>query len=96
MLPFDFAPVINLDPEPTRLIPETKGRSLEEMDVIFGAVQADKRRADIAAQARGMSLLSLLLPLKMSECARILTHPMVRFAALGNEVSSERSVDQKV
>ncbi|KAM5544475.1 hypothetical protein V8D89_002135 [Ganoderma adspersum] len=50
------------------LIPETKGRSLEEMDVIFGAVQADKRRADIAAQAR----------------------------ALGNEVSSERSVDQKV
>ena len=44
-----------------RLIPETKGRSLEEMDVIFGAVQADKRRADIAAQARGMSLLSLLL-----------------------------------
>ena len=38
-----------------RLIPETKGRSLEEMDVIFGAVQADKRRADIAAQARGTS-----------------------------------------
>ena len=35
------------------LIPETKGRSLEEMDVIFGAVQADKRKADIAAQERG-------------------------------------------
>ncbi|KAI0681844.1 general substrate transporter [Earliella scabrosa] len=34
------------------LIPETKGRSLEEMDVIFGAVQADKRKADIAAQER--------------------------------------------
>lgn len=32
------------------LIPETKGRSLEEMDVIFGAVSAEKRRADIAAQ----------------------------------------------
>ena len=41
----------------SRLIPETKGRSLEEMDVIFGAVQADKRRADIAAQARGRSSL---------------------------------------
>ncbi|RDX42826.1 general substrate transporter [Lentinus brumalis] len=34
------------------LIPETKGRSLEEMDIIFGAVQEDKRRADIAAQER--------------------------------------------
>ncbi|CCM06396.1 uncharacterized protein FIBRA_08655 [Fibroporia radiculosa] len=29
------------------LIPETKGRSLEEMDVIFGSVQADQREADI-------------------------------------------------
>ena len=38
-----------------RLIPETKGRSLEEMDIIFGAVQEDKRRADIEAQARGTS-----------------------------------------
>ena len=38
------------------LIPETKGRSLEEMDVIFGAVDADTRRADIARQERGASL----------------------------------------
>ena len=37
-------------------IPETKGRSLEEMDVIFGAVDADKRMADIARQERGESL----------------------------------------
>ena len=35
-----------------RLIPETKGRSLEEMDIIFGAVQADKRRADIENEER--------------------------------------------
>ena len=35
-----------------RLIPETKGRSLEEMDVIFGAVTEEKRRADIAARER--------------------------------------------
>lgn len=34
------------------LIPETKGRSLEEMDIIFGAVQADKRRADIEKEER--------------------------------------------
>ena len=37
-----------------RLIPETKGRSLEEMDIIFGAVKEDKRMKDIAAQERGM------------------------------------------
>jgi len=30
-----------------RLIPETKNRTLEEMDIIFGAVDADKRAADI-------------------------------------------------
>ena len=34
------------------LIPETKGRSLEDMDVIFGAVSAEKRREDIARQER--------------------------------------------
>ncbi|TFY83914.1 hypothetical protein EWM64_g107 [Hericium alpestre] len=36
------------------LIPETKGRSLEEMDVIFGSVSAEKRREDIAKQEREM------------------------------------------
>ncbi|KZT29991.1 general substrate transporter [Neolentinus lepideus HHB14362 ss-1] len=36
------------------LIPETKGRSLEEMDVIFGSVSADKRRADIERQERAL------------------------------------------
>ena len=34
------------------LIPETKGRSLEEMDIIFGAVDAEKRKADIAQEER--------------------------------------------
>jgi len=34
------------------LIPETKGRSLEEMDIIFGAVSTEHRNADIAKQAR--------------------------------------------
>ncbi|THH13949.1 hypothetical protein EW146_g6328 [Bondarzewia mesenterica] len=32
------------------LIPETKGRSLEEMDIIFGSISAEKRRADIEKQ----------------------------------------------
>ena len=30
-----------------RLLPETKGRSLEEMDIIFGAVSAQSREAFI-------------------------------------------------
>ncbi|THU85877.1 general substrate transporter [Dendrothele bispora CBS 962.96] len=34
------------------LIPETKGRSLEEMDIIFGAVDASEREAHINAQER--------------------------------------------
>lgn len=29
------------------IIPETKGRSLEEMDIIFGAVSAENRRQGI-------------------------------------------------
>lgn len=32
------------------VIPETKGRSLEEMDIIFGAVSAETRRQDIERQ----------------------------------------------
>ncbi|TFK45780.1 general substrate transporter [Heliocybe sulcata] len=36
------------------LIPETKGRSLEEMDIIFGTVSAAKRREDIERQERVM------------------------------------------
>ncbi|KAI9063795.1 general substrate transporter [Trametes sanguinea] len=38
------------------MIPETKGRSLEEMDIIFGSVQEEKRKADIAAQERALGM----------------------------------------
>lgn len=34
------------------LIPETKGRSLEEMDVVFGTVDADTRAEGIARRER--------------------------------------------
>ncbi|CAL1703037.1 unnamed protein product [Somion occarium] len=34
------------------LIPETKGRSLEEMDIIFGSVQQEQRQAGIARQEK--------------------------------------------
>ncbi|KAL0947901.1 hypothetical protein HGRIS_010536 [Hohenbuehelia grisea] len=36
------------------LIPETKGRSLEDMDVIFGSISQEKRDQDIARQERTM------------------------------------------
>ena len=42
------------------LIPETKGRSLEDMDIIFGAVSAEKRREDIDQRERGMNCLSMV------------------------------------
>jgi hypothetical protein len=35
------------------MIPETKGRSLEEMDIVFGAVSADDRAANIARHEHG-------------------------------------------
>ncbi|KAJ7597770.1 sugar transporter [Mycena floridula] len=38
------------------LIPETKGRSLEEMDVIFGSVSAEKRKADVEKFENGAAL----------------------------------------
>jgi len=34
------------------LLPETKGRSLEEMDIIFGAVKQDKRDSDVRRAQR--------------------------------------------
>lgn len=34
-------------------IPETKGRSLEEMDIIFGSITAEQRRAHIEEFERG-------------------------------------------
>ena len=34
------------------LIPETKGRSLEEMDIVFGSVSAETRAADVARRER--------------------------------------------
>ncbi|KAH9021305.1 general substrate transporter [Lactarius pseudohatsudake] len=37
------------------VIPETKGRSLEEMDIIFGAVSAKDRAENIARQEQGFS-----------------------------------------
>jgi sugar porter (SP) family MFS transporter len=40
------------------LIPETKGRSLEEMDVIFGSISSEKRQADIDKREREFNRVS--------------------------------------
>ena len=37
------------------LIPEMKGRLLMETDIIFGAVRAEERTADIAKQEHGVA-----------------------------------------
>lgn len=36
-------------------LPETKGRSLEEMDIIFGTADAATRRADIEKNERDLA-----------------------------------------
>jgi len=36
------------------VVPETKGRSLEEMDVIFGSISQEQRQADINKQEKGL------------------------------------------
>jgi len=46
-------------PPSCRLIPETKGRSLEEMDIIFGSISAEQRRGDIDKRRRGTSFSNL-------------------------------------
>ncbi|KAH9474988.1 putative quinate permease [Psilocybe cubensis] len=40
------------------LIPETKGRSLEEMDVIFGAISSEQRQIDISNREREFNRIS--------------------------------------
>lgn len=47
------------DRVPSRLLPETKGLSLEEMDVMFGAVDWEARKAFIQKEARALGVTSL-------------------------------------
>ena len=39
------------------LVPETKGRSLEDMDVIFGSISAEEHEANILKHEKGALLL---------------------------------------
>ncbi|KAG6897592.1 hypothetical protein C0992_013269 [Termitomyces sp. T32_za158] len=72
------------------LIPETKGRSLEEMDVIFGAISADERAAHIAAQERGTSIphAAVFMPFTPNRFSTALDHDR-------NDARSSRSVNAK-
>lgn len=52
---FILLPYLNIHTLARRsLIPETKGRSLEEMDVIFGSISAEQRQVDIDKQEKGV------------------------------------------
>lgn len=44
-----------------RAIPETKGRSLEEMDIIFGTVSAEERNLKIRETEKGQNLDNLVI-----------------------------------
>ncbi len=45
------------------IIPETKGLSLEEMDIVFGVVSANDRAANIARHEHGTYFSSLFFSL---------------------------------
>lgn len=53
----------------SRIIPETKGRSLEEMDVIFGSITQEERQAGIDKRERGTSIAS-----QTQERTNVITH----------------------
>ena len=46
--------LIVMHPRFARMIPETKGLSLEEMDIIFGAVSPEAREAFIRKEVRAL------------------------------------------
>jgi hypothetical protein len=45
---FFFASICMIAATCAYFLPETKGRSLEDMDIIFGAITQEQRDADIA------------------------------------------------
>jgi hypothetical protein len=54
------------------LIPETKGRSLEEMDIIFGAISPDDRAANLSRQRQEQGA-HLLLPMVCSANEKVVS-----------------------
>ena len=52
-------------------LPETKGRSLEEMDIIFGSTSRERREADIAKQAQGEIFSRVLLIITPLTCRSV-------------------------
>ena len=79
----------DLDGSHRRLILKTKGHRLDEMDVIFGVVQEDKRRVDIAQQRSAYIMSSLSAAYRIRFLAALI-YDALRAASMG------RSADQKV
>jgi len=73
----------------SRIIPETKGRSLEEMDVIFGSITQEERQAGIDKRERGKSLT-----LQTREKLTILSAEFNRFSS--RHSSTEKVPVEKV
>jgi len=60
------------------LIPETQGRSLEEMDIIFGSISVEKRGADIDKRQRGTRLSKFFVAINgfgILELNCVFSHP---------------------
>lgn len=77
----------------TFFIPETKGRSLEEMDVIFGAVSKEQREADIQRAGRGKQCNRRTIDRYLS-CATALDGPAVESKGYARQTSS--SAEEKL
>jgi hypothetical protein len=56
------------------IIPETKGRSLEEMDVIFGTVSAEVRQQDIERQQVVLGCTGDKTPPSIGSDSKVMAH----------------------
>jgi hypothetical protein len=76
-----------------RFLPETKGHSLEDMDVIFGAVSADQRQADILKHEK---VLSPLITSSFPTSNRIFSLALEQERENSEDAEHTRSFDYKV
>jgi hypothetical protein len=74
------------------MIPETKGRSLEEMDIVFGAVSADDRAANIARHEHGASFFFFF---PSCNCSTYWRTTEISNAGIHDELERVNSIDDK-
>lgn len=78
------------------LIPETKGRSLEEMDVIFGSVSAEERQAYIDKREQRELFLLLIFRVVADQSLVEFEHADDPDKQAGSHSERSESVDRKV